>query len=247
VSPDVEEFVCYQVANAPIREYPFPHQYVRPVFPEDYHVELLERLRALSGYVPIGETGTLTDPTAYRERLVRSLAELGMEGGPGGRAGEFWRGLSAWLLGLRFRFCIMEKYRRHIVERFGEGSVLETSVDARLVRDLTHYSLGPHTDAPHKLVSLLFYLPPDETCRDLGTSIYAPIDPHFRCAGGPHYGFDKFRRVVTMPYVPNSLFLFFKNDAAFHGVEPIAAASVERNLLLYNIYVNKATPAPQPH
>jgi hypothetical protein len=33
----VEEHVCYQVANAPIRDYPYPHIYVESVFPPDFY------------------------------------------------------------------------------------------------------------------------------------------------------------------------------------------------------------------
>jgi hypothetical protein len=33
------------------------------------------------------------------------------------------------------------------------------------------------------------------------------------------------------------LFVFFRTDQSFHGVEPIHDENVERNLLLYNIYV----------
>ena len=42
-----------------------------------------------------------------------------------------------------------------------------------------------------------------------------------------------------MPYRPNSLFAFFKTDLAFHGVDRIEREHVTRDLLLYNIYVNK--------
>jgi hypothetical protein len=104
--------------------------------------------------------------------------------------------------------------------------------------------LGPHTDAPHKLLSLLFYCPDDDRQKHLGTSVYLPIDPDFRCAGGPHYPHDRFTKVVTMEYRPNALFAFFKTDNSFHGVEPIREAHVLRDLMLYDIHV-VSQPAPQ--
>jgi hypothetical protein len=98
-------------------------------------------------------------------------------------------------------------------------------------------------------VSLLFYLPPDDSMRHLGTSIYAPRDPTLRCEGTAHHPFERFKRVATMEYRPNTLFGFFKTDRAFHGVDPIADERVERDLLLYNIYVTKlvrrTAPAPE--
>lgn len=41
--------------------------------------------------------------------------------------------------------------------------------------------------------------------------------------------------MLTVPYVPNTLFGFMKTPNAFHGVEPIADPNVERALLLYDI------------
>jgi hypothetical protein len=137
----------------------------------------------------------------------------------------------------RFRARIMEKFRPDIAQRFGTGSALSTDIDARFVRDFTDYSIGPHTDTPRKLVSLLFYLPRDESMRHLGTSIYAARDASFRCEGKRHHSYKGFKRVASLPYVPNALFAFFKTDYSFHGVDPIADRNVERNLLLYNIYV----------
>ena len=81
----------------------------------------------------------------------------------------------------------------------------------------------------------MFYLPTDATRPHLGTSIYAPRDPAFRCRGGPHHAFDRFDRTDTIPYLPNTLFAFFKSDHSFHGVEPVSDGDTCRHLLLYDI------------
>jgi hypothetical protein len=109
----------------------------------------------------------------------------------------------------------------------------------RLVRDFTNYAISPHTDKPSKLISLLFYLPADASMRHLGTSIYAPNDPEFRCDGTAHYRFEDFKRAAAMDYVPNALFAFLRTDQAFHGVPKIGDANIERDVLLYNIYVDE--------
>ncbi len=73
--------------------------------------------------------------------------------------------------------------------------------------------------------------------KHLGTSIYVPRDPSFRCRGGPHHPHELFHKVRTMEYKPNSLFAFIKNDRSFHGVEPIGDADVLRDILLYDVRV----------
>lgn len=237
MSSDVEQHVLYNIANAQVREYPFPHFFVHPVFPEDYYRELLSRLPDLKVYRPIGETGSV-EAGAYAERFITGLDAVEQDEFERG-AGDFWERLRAWLSGPTFGNLVMHKFRDGIRQRYGEGSRLVTSGDIRLVRDFTNYAIPPHTDAPHKLASLLFYLPPDDSRAALGTSIYAHEDPDFRCEGRTHHTFERFRKVTSAPYIPNSLFAFLKTDAAFHGVERIEAADVERDLMLYNIYVKK--------
>lgn len=243
MSFDVEEFVHYQVANAEVRYYPFPHFYVAPVFPPDFYQLLLQNLPPTDWYRPIEETASVhfleqrpAGASLYAERFIADLADIEEREEQAG-AGDFWRNISEWITSDRFRTLVLRKFGADITARFGEGTKLATRIDARLVRDFTRYAIGPHTDSKAKLVSLLFYLPKDAAMSHLGTTIYAPLDPSFRCPGGPHYTARDFRKVASMPFTPNALFGFFKTDRSFHGVDQIMDDNVERNLLLYNIYV----------
>lgn len=107
--------------------------------------------------------------------------------------------------------------------------------ETRLVMDREGYGIGPHTDQPGKLVSMLFYMPKDNADEGIGTSIYEPSDPEFGCEGGKHYKAEGFRKLWTAPFRRNSLFAFWKTDKGFHGVEKIRRPVV-RNVLLYNVY-----------
>lgn len=108
--------------------------------------------------------------------------------GEGRRA--FWaQQVASWLLGEEFRARVMAKFAL----KQADGAS-----DALIVSDRSTYAIGPHTDAPHRRVSLLFYLPEDSTFRRFGTALYAPLDPQFRCPGGPHHRFEFFRRVKTV-------------------------------------------------
>jgi|OpeIllAssembly_1097287.scaffolds.fasta_scaffold29517_3 hypothetical protein len=238
MSSDVEQFVHYQIANAPVLAYPFPHFYVHPVFPDEFFAELRARMPGPKNYVRLDATGTVPKG-AYPERFVCSLTDLEEEEFQSGAGSSFWAEFNQWIGSDEFARLVMFKFRDGIAERFGAGNEIRTTTDLRLVRDFTNYSISPHTDAPHKLVSLLFYLPYDESMLDLGTSIYAAKDRSLRCEGVGHHPFEGFKKVATMPYRPNSLFAFFKTDLAFHGVDRIEREHVTRDLLLYNIYVNK--------
>jgi hypothetical protein len=240
---DAEEHVIYRIANAPLQSYPFPHFYAENVFPTPMYAMLRERLRDVGSFKRLDETGTVPKG-AYPERFVCDLAEL-EEREIDANATSFWGPLGDWILGDRFENAVVDKFRDGVERRFGRGVQLRTSRDCRMVRDISNYSISPHTDAPRKLVSLLFYLPDTAERKHLGTSIYAPIDPSFRCEGRGHHPFEKFRKVVTMEYRPNTLFAFLKTDQAFHGVDRIEDADVVRDSMLYNVYVEK-TVVPQP-
>ena len=241
---DVERHVCERIASTPVVHDPFPHQVVTEVFPARFYQDLLDMLPTDGTYRSIGETGTLSSADAYSDRYVCDLVDLAAE--EMDTEHTFWRELTGWLMSDRFRDFLVGCYSQPTTERIGAGSAMRATVDARFVRDRTNFAIGPHTDSPRKLLSLLFYLPRTAAQAHLGTSIFAPLDPEFRCTGGPHYPFDRFRLTETAPYVPNTLFVFFRTDQSFHGVEPIRDDNVERNLLLYNVYVSGVVKPKAP-
>jgi len=136
---------------------------------------------------------------------------------------------------------MMQKFQPYVQSRFrGNLNGIKFYDEAYLVEDITNYNIGPHTDSPVKVITLLFYLPKDESQLHLGTSIYIPKDRNFRCGGGPHYPFEWFERMASMPFRPNSLFTFVKGDNSFHGVEPVRDADCKRWLLLFDVFMEQA-------
>ena len=96
---DVEEFVHYQIANAPVRAYPYPHFYLQPVFPETFYRRMLETMPDTEALTPINEFGTvgIVDPktgqrikSAFEPRYLADLSVLEAE-----EEGAFGPGCSA--------------------------------------------------------------------------------------------------------------------------------------------------------
>lgn len=236
MSSTAEEFVVYQIANAPIRDYPFPHVYVENIFPSDFYANLRANWPDFGAFTSLADTGRVSKG-AYRERFVLPFTPSDIASLPNDRR-SFWSDFGEWIMADRFREKMIQKFEAYAKQRFGDDrEYCEFESDALLVRDMTNFSIGPHSDAPHRLLSLLFYCPDDEAMKHLGTSIYVPLDPTFRCPGGPHHPHSKFQKVITMEYRPNTLFAFFKTDNSFHGVEPIREQRVQRDLLLYDVRV----------
>jgi hypothetical protein len=184
--------------------------------------------------VPLSESGRVSKDK-YAERMVVLMDPAGLA-----RLGEarhsFWRDqVGAWLLAEGLREHLLRKFAADLDGTSFAAPVEETAGDALIVSDRTNYAIGPHTDAQHRVVSLLFYLPEDSTFRRFGTSFYEPLDPAFRCRGGPHHPFKLFRRAATVEFVPNRLVVFPKTDRCFHGVEPVDLPGIDRRLLIYNV------------
>lgn len=229
--------LLYQVANAPIQMFPYPHILVHEVFPEDFYAELRRNLPPASAYKTLKSLGRVKG--AYPdERVVVPLTpeEVAALDQP---YRSFWERASQVLLGGPFGSILLQKFAPLLEHRFSDLAAKSFEHEAMVVQDRTNYKLGPHTDAPSKVLTLLFYLPPDDSKSHLGTSVYLPYDPSFTCDGSNHYTFEGFHRLMTMPYVPNTLFAFMKTPNAFHGVEPIADAAVERALILYDVKLRK--------
>jgi len=243
MSSSAEQFTRYQIANAPLREYPFPHILVRDVFEPALYRRMVENLLPPALMRPIKEERSVGKGYSD-DRYVFTLSrdKVGALPQP---YGAFWDELTHWLLDAPFAVTLFNKFGTFIHQRFGDPQPGFYN-EALLVDDRVNYSLGPHSDTPSKVLTLLFYLPADDSHPHLGTSIYAPRDPSFRCPGGPHYPFELFDRIVTMPYLPNTLFAFFKNDNSFHGVEPVRDRDYRRHLLLYDIRCDLAK-TPKPH
>jgi len=240
---DVEMHLAYKVGNAHINMFPFPHIYVKDVFPDNYYQQLQESLPDPKAMVPIEQARPVK---GYKERFVLELSDKNIGSLPT-KVGDFWRGVQGTLVERgNFSNLVFSKFRPFIEQRFEGQSGLEFSAETLLVEDTTNYKLGPHTDAPRKVVTMLFYLPKDDSQSHLGTSIYIPNDPDFRCPGGPHYQRENFSRLHTMPFLPNSMFAFLKTDNSFHGVEQVSDPDCRRWLLLFDIYVKEFARPPQP-
>lgn len=242
----VEAHVVYKVANAPMRNYPYPHIYVENVFPCDFYAQLRAHWPDSTALTSLADTGRVSKG-AYRERFVLPFTPADIGRLPENRR-AFWSEFGSWFMADRFRTTMIEKFESCVRQRFGDDRrYCRFESDSLVVRDKTNFSIGPHSDAPHRLLSMLFYCPDDDSMSHLGTSVYVPLDPDFRCKGGPHYPHKKFHKVITMEYKPNTLFAFFKTDSSFHGVEPIKDEHVQRDILLYDVRVFNPREQAQAH
>lgn len=202
----VTTFSLADVRLGDVRKDPYPHVYSRDVFPDGLYSELVSNLPEDSAY----------DQRMYANRKMVDVRKLG----------EFWQEVASVFLSAEWMDRVVTMFP-------GVKSHGKLKHTLRLLRDTNGYSIKPHTDVRRKPLSMLFYLPSDESLAEYGTIALKPTQAGFTCDGSKRHEWDGFEEVFKAAFVPNSVFAFERSDISFHGTKPIG--NVIRNQLLYNI------------
>jgi len=200
---ELEKHLLARLEAAEVVLQPFPHLWLDSALPDALYEDLMEKMPTLKQYENIGKVRNVS---GYPKRFVSEPKQV------------VWK---ETVKQLRSGFLRQALCRKFGVDPAGLHD------ETLLIRDKAGYKIGPHTDEPRKVISALFYLHGSE-----GTSLYTPKEKGFTCNGGPHYDFKEFKRVKTVPFERNSLFVFLKTNNSFHGVEP---TKHQRDVLLYDI------------
>jgi len=226
----------YRVINTQTSTWPHKHKFVENVFPDDFYAELLRHLPATTAYTRLSLTGKVAEGD-YEMRSGFLFNEEHLARVPSETA-AFWTGVFREVFNTEFVATMLAHHADEIQARLSrEGVPYPDTIhkDMILVRDTRSSGIKGHTSDQKNLISCLFYLPTTEQYIGCGTTLYLPKDRAMRCWGGRHYEFDIFDKAYTIPYKPNSLFMFVKTDTTFHGVEPMQVEGLERNLGLFYI------------
>jgi len=240
---DAELHTAYKIGNTPILNFPFPHFYVENIFPDDFYSKIQENLLDTNEMMSIAEVYSKNKGLeGYKDRFIidfkmeESLQKIEKD------KFKFWESFQN-NFSLNFSNLLQSKFKRFLDMRFQYLENVSFRHEVRLINDKKNYALGPHTDQPAKVISVLFYLPKDLKQKETGTSIYMPKDPNKLNKKLPHvhYPHENFNKVTTIPFVPNSAFCFIKTNNSFHGVEKLEMEDTDRWSLQYNMHVTQET------
>jgi hypothetical protein len=240
---DAELHTAYKIGNTPILNFPFPHFYVENIFPDDFYSKIQENLLDTNEMMSMAEVYSKNKGLeGYKDRFIidfkmeESLQKIEKD------KFKFWESFQN-NFSLNFSNLLQSKFKRFLDMRFQYLENVSFRHEVRLINDKKNYALGPHTDQPAKVISVLFYLPKDLKQKETGTSIYMPKDPNKLNKKLPHvhYPHENFNKVTTIPFVPNSAFCFIKTNNSFHGVEKLEMEDTDRWSLQYNMYVTQET------
>lgn len=206
------QHAIYQLRNHPVLSYPYPHAFVREIFPADYYRDLIAHLPDDSAYVS-------ADSGRYPERGRLMLAGQGGDdlARLTGSTREFWTRFRDRFLTAELWGSLIDVFAPELSSRLRRDCWLH----AFLSRDRGGYAISPHTDTSKKLISVLFYLPTSEAVASCGTSIVVSDRAEHNTFDVPHSGsWEGFTIARTVPFAANSIFAFLVNDKSLHAVKP---------------------------
>lgn len=228
------ESVIYTINNMKVNIYPYPHFYVENIFPEDFYDDLLLNWPDDQNFMNINDTGRVNGD--YQNRFVIPIEQESIGKHISTEKQNFWIELDSWLRGQKFLETLIAKFSPFIQENRDINELKNAIIkpDVLLVKDHTNYQISPHTDAAHRLITMLFYCPKDNSQEEFGTSIYVPKEKNFNYQiSGNHLPRELFYKISTAKFKPNSLFGFIVTPKSLHGLDEITKADVKRNLMLY--------------
>ncbi|MEQ9452172.1 MAG: FkbM family methyltransferase [Pseudomonadales bacterium] len=205
---------------------PYPYFYLTEVFPQDFYQQMMAMKPSNEELVSISQTGRTR---GYDERFVMPFAD-GLARLVDANKVKFWSEFRSWFLNENFMVAMIKVFQQAIVQRGVKQ--LNVRGEGMFMRDHQGYQIGPHTDSPKRLLSVMFYLPEDQQHTGLGTTVYRPRQAGMQCSGARHHGFGDFVPEFTAPYAPNSAFGFLKTENSFHGVGQLTEAYL-RDTLVY--------------
>ena len=135
MSSSAELHLSYKVSNAQINLFPFPHFYVRDVFPQDFYDTLQEMLPDPGSMLPIRDVR----PVNYEDRFVLEFRDAQLAALPANKR-AFWTDFHEWLVGGSFGQLMLHKFSHFVEMRFHGQRDLDLYDEALLVQDITNYS-----------------------------------------------------------------------------------------------------------
>jgi hypothetical protein len=234
LAPERFRHVDDAIAAAPVRAEPWQHIVAENVFAPDVYARIeaqFPRGAMYQRHSKVDETQFFGADHLRLEALLPRDAEL-----LGDEQHALWVPLAEHLRSAGFIRALIARFRPSLVARFGADldapDFVERRLDAKFMFVLHEpgYSLGVHTDMAWKVLTAIFYVPERGDANALGTALYVPRDPAFVGDGSRHYDPATFRRVATVPYRPNTAFIFARGDRTFHGVEPCSAEALDGGL-----------------
>jgi hypothetical protein len=224
-SASIEQQFVAAVDRAELRTRPFDHVFMENVLdPLSYDALLAARPEARFYHDLKHRDAVRKDGTSTRLRMYlypELLARLPVE------QRRLWLPVAKTLCSEELELAFKRKFRRALEERFGKpAEKIGVYPVPILLRDQPGYRIGIHSDVAKKAITVQFYLPRDESQRNIGTIFHESSEGQGA------------QRTTQMPFMPASGYAFpVSLTKSWHSAATSSAENGERVSMMVTYYV----------
>jgi hypothetical protein len=218
------EFVSSSVEQARAVEKPFFHLEFDRVFPDEIYKQILRAMPSAADYRPMSGRSKSYDAKPTRVKIdlfpefIRHLQ-------PSQK--EIWRLVGRTLCSRPVKEAFVRKLGPGLSRRFGASYPKVGMYPIPiLTRDITGYSIPPHTDTHWKGITVQLYLPSDESTPQVGTIF------HEKLADG------SMPKRAQMRFAPNTGYAFAVGDNTWHSADTVGPEVKSRDSILLTYFVD---------
>lgn len=222
------------ILDGAVFDKPYPHLVFENFFADDVYRRLISGWPDIDRYV---------DLNGARTRKQYTLWDPSIEAGDKERT-DLWRTVAQALSAEPLQDALRKRLHKGFELRSkgsGEGWPVPMHPQPVLYADFEGYAIKPHPDTRRKVLTMMIYMPEDESQRELGTTVYK-ISP-MGVFAWKSYGLVK---VKTTAFLPNTGFAFVVIHPAhnllhtsWHGRDTISIGGGKPRMTILNTYYAK--------
>ena len=233
----------YNIRNFKLNHYPYSHCETNNFLPKELFDNAIKYFPEDEIFIPL-TTADSVDVEGIKDHPYNNRGCLNIYDDEylnyiKGEKHTFWKNFRTIFASNEIVGAFLSSNPHYLRQRYPNGLTgLRFGSKLQIIYDHKNYELGPHTDHPGKVFTMLIYLSdaPNIDGNIMGTSVYIPKDKTFKCEIGKHYYNKYFNKVYTAKFEKNNIFAFYRTNDSFHGVEKIKTEKFERKLLQYSIW-----------
>ncbi|HTQ29606.1 MAG TPA: hypothetical protein VMI53_00200 [Opitutaceae bacterium] len=223
---DVTDFVCRSVAAADEVNAPFFHLEFKQVFPDEVYARMLAAMPTAADYRPMSGRSKSAQADGRPTRVKTDLLPEYIRHLPAEKR-PIWSVVGSALCSPELKAVFRQKLAPGLKRRFGEGFARAGLYPMPiLTRDISGYSIPPHTDTHWKGITVQFYLPPDDRIAHVGT-VFNERRPD-----------GSFGKHSQMKFAPNTGYAFAVGADTWHSVETVGPEVKTRDSILLTYFVD---------
>ena len=237
IKPEWVQHTAQKISRASVVSEPYEHVQIFDVFHPDMYACMLRKLPVSDEpyeRLKPGVNRFMISLYEYKKKAKRK--KKNNKTIQDGFDADFWKEFGRIFSGKSFRDRWLALFDRTLTLRnpsWRNYAARELAFKVELNRDRDRYEIGPHTDSHGKWVTMLYYLPKDDThASDGGTAVIRSKSrrEQFGDSTWESWTDPDFEVVRRARYVPNSVFAFAPCLSSWHAVPKLQQAFVRDSI-----------------